>query len=347
MMEKILTICVPTYNMEALLPRCLDSFIIEEEFMNRLEIIVVNDGSKDRSSEIAHQYEAKYPNSFIVIDKPNGNYGSCVNAALKIARGKYFRICDADDHYVQQNLSAYISFLDRINVDVIFSPYATLDISGNIINKTITPINLIGNVYSIDDLNWENAELAHFRAMHCMATRTQTLLDNDYYQTEGISYTDMQLVFYSCLYSTNCSFFADIIYCYYLGRDGQSMSKESMIKTHMHFYLNAEKMLTDYIFIVPPISENRRKLLLKSIAIELSSYINVVLKYILKSSEKIRLYNNLIEVGKKSTIRCNIEDYIDNNKPFIIWRKYHIHPYAIYLSQKLSSIFVKKTRLHN
>ena len=111
MMEKILTICVPTYNMEALLPRCLDSFIIEEEFMNRLEIIVVNDGSKDRSSEIAHQYEAKYPNSFIVIDKPNGNYGSCVNAALKIARGKYFRICDADDYYISKNLSDYISLL--------------------------------------------------------------------------------------------------------------------------------------------------------------------------------------------------------------------------------------------
>ena len=340
-MEKILTICVPTYNMEALLPRCLDSFIIEEEFMNRLEIIVVNDGSKDRSSEIAHQYEAKYPNSFIVIDKPNGNYGSCVNAALKIARGKYFRICDADDHYVQQNLSAYISFLDRINVDVIFSPYVTLDISGNITNKTITPIDLIGNIYSIDDLNWENDELAHFRAMHCMATRTQTLLDNDYYQTEGISYTDTQLVFYSCLYSTNCSFFADIIYCYYLGRDGQSMSKESMIKTHMHFYLNAERLVDDLIKIDVPISENRRMLLLRSIITELSFYVSICLRNIRNSSEQLLLYKKLISKTKTATVLCNIEEYMQNNRLFQLWNKYHLPPWAIYYIFKFKAFIIK------
>jgi len=72
--------------------------------MDMLEIIVVNDGSNDNSSAIAHEYAENYPHNYIVIDKPNGNYGSCINAALKIATGKYFRICDADDRYNKINL---------------------------------------------------------------------------------------------------------------------------------------------------------------------------------------------------------------------------------------------------
>ena len=75
-MNKILSVCIPTYNMERLLARCLDSFIIEKEYMDKLEIIVVNDGSKDNSIKIAYEYVEKYPNTYIVIDKSNGNYGS-------------------------------------------------------------------------------------------------------------------------------------------------------------------------------------------------------------------------------------------------------------------------------
>lgn len=109
-MKKILSVCIPTYNMEALLGRCLNSFIVDKNYMNQLEIIIVNDGSKDNSSRIAHEYANKYPDTFVVVDKPNGNYGSCINAALKVATGYYFRICDADDRYENSNLVAYIDF---------------------------------------------------------------------------------------------------------------------------------------------------------------------------------------------------------------------------------------------
>ena len=67
MINKILTVIVPTYNMEKYLDRCLSSLVVDEERMALLEVLVVNDGSKDRSSEIAHGYEAKYPGTFKVI----------------------------------------------------------------------------------------------------------------------------------------------------------------------------------------------------------------------------------------------------------------------------------------
>ena len=77
-MSKVLSVCVPSYNMEKYLNRCIDSFLVPE-VLDQLEIIIVNDGSTDGTLSIANEYKTKYPQSIVVIDKPNGHYGSCVN----------------------------------------------------------------------------------------------------------------------------------------------------------------------------------------------------------------------------------------------------------------------------
>ena len=94
--EIAVSVAVITYNMQDYLNRCLDSLVIEPSLMEQLEVLVVNDGSKDSSSAIAHEYEAKFPCTFRVIDKENGNYGSCVNRGLAEAQGKYIKVLDAD-----------------------------------------------------------------------------------------------------------------------------------------------------------------------------------------------------------------------------------------------------------
>lgn len=84
-MKKLISIVIPTYNMEALLDQCLTSLVIpDKEKRAKLDVIVVIDGATDHSSEIAHGYENRYPESFRVLDKKNGNYGSCINAALPL-----------------------------------------------------------------------------------------------------------------------------------------------------------------------------------------------------------------------------------------------------------------------
>ena len=65
-MNKILSIIIPTYNMEKYLRKCLDSLVVSDENMQQLEVLIVNDGSKDFSSQIAHEYELKYPQMFRV-----------------------------------------------------------------------------------------------------------------------------------------------------------------------------------------------------------------------------------------------------------------------------------------
>ncbi|MDQ9822343.1 glycosyltransferase family A protein, partial [Acinetobacter sp. 163] len=75
------------------------------------EILVINDGSVDRSLEIAEVYHAKYPDSVRVVDKKNGNYGSCINRGLQEATGRYIKVLDADDSFDSSGLEQIVSFL--------------------------------------------------------------------------------------------------------------------------------------------------------------------------------------------------------------------------------------------
>ena len=93
--------------MEEYLPKCLGSLIIDnKELMQMLDVIVINDGSNDHTSKIAHEFETKYPNVFKVIDKQNGHYGSCINEGLRQMKGRFVRIIDADDSVDSVNFEA-------------------------------------------------------------------------------------------------------------------------------------------------------------------------------------------------------------------------------------------------
>ncbi len=86
---KLLTLVIPTYNMEKYLTKCLES-VTAPCIPPTLEVIVVNDGSKDRSLDIMKAFQQKRPDIIRIIDKENGHYGSCINAGLQLAKGKYF-----------------------------------------------------------------------------------------------------------------------------------------------------------------------------------------------------------------------------------------------------------------
>lgn len=122
-MNKLLTVVIPTYNMEALLPRCIDSLVGCSKYLKELEILVVNDGSKDKSLEIAQDYERRYPNTVFAIDKKNGNYGSTINKGIEISTGKYFRILDSDDFYNTSELSKFLDTLSTLDVDLVLTNY--------------------------------------------------------------------------------------------------------------------------------------------------------------------------------------------------------------------------------
>ena len=340
-MNKILTIIIPTYNMEKYLRRCLDSLIIDEEGMKQLEVLVINDGSKDSSSQIAHEYQSKYPNTFRVIDKENGNYGSCINRGLKEATGKYVKILDADDCYYNENIPEFLNILSTSVADIVFSPFDIYTFDSILTNKMQCVYYANGKTFNLGEIEWTNKIEKNYRAMHCMAVSTDVLRNNGYYQTEGISYTDTQFIFYSVLYSKDCTFYNKPIYKYYLGRDEQTMSVTSMKKTYMHFYKNARVMMDTYMTLPETIAENKRYLLFASIRSCFSFYINTVLMYIFHPVSQIKLANELLNDAKKCKLQCPLNDISRKEHVLYLWKKMHFPPILIYVLVKINQLLYK------
>ena len=107
--EKILTVTVPSYNVQAYLEDCLESFV-NSEVMDDIEVLIVNDGSSDDTATIAERYVSKYENTFRLINKENGGHGSTINTGAREARGKYFKVVDGDD-WVDTILLSYVLLL--------------------------------------------------------------------------------------------------------------------------------------------------------------------------------------------------------------------------------------------
>ena len=114
MNEKILTVTIPSYNVEAYLEDCLESFV-NSEVMDDIEVLIVNDGSSDNTAKIAQRYVDKYENTFRLINKENGGHGSTINTGVREAKGKYFKVVDGDDWVDTRSFISCIS-LKRLSV---------------------------------------------------------------------------------------------------------------------------------------------------------------------------------------------------------------------------------------
>lgn len=226
-MKKILSIIIPTYNMESLLTQCLNSLLVSNN-LDMLDVIVVNDGSTDKSSQIAHQFEAEYPNSFRVIDKANGNYGSCINAALPLVNGKYVRILDADDSYNTDNLNQFIDFLSDKDVELVLSDFSHYNLDGEKLSykKFILPFN--------QSFDFQDIPLGTFLPMHSVTYNSSIFSKIEYHQTEGVSYTDMEWIFYPMSQVNTVCYYNKEIYRYLVGRDGQTMDFSAILKRQSH-----------------------------------------------------------------------------------------------------------------
>ena len=90
-----ISIIVPIYNVEEYLVECLKSIYKIENL--RYEVILVNDGSKDKSYKIMEDFKALYPNQTVLINKENGGLSSARNTGLRVAKGRYVSFIDSDD----------------------------------------------------------------------------------------------------------------------------------------------------------------------------------------------------------------------------------------------------------
>ena len=240
--EKFLTIVVPVYNMERYLEYCLSSLCVNQNTEN-IEVLIINDGSKDTSSAIAHEYADRFPSVFRVIDKENGNYGSCVNRGLAEACGKYIKILDADDSFDTTSFERFIDFLRNTDADLVLSDFAVVDSNRNI--RKVIRYNLgEGHLFDLDKVC--NTVVFQNMQMHAVTYRCKNLLELGYKQTEGISYTDQQWIFLPMITVQSVAYFNGFVYKYLVGRTGQTIDPKVKLKSVSHTFRCALDMACVY-----------------------------------------------------------------------------------------------------
>jgi len=239
-MKKQVTLIIPTYNMEKYLHTCLGSLVTNDNCMEQIEVLVINDGSKDASSAIAHEYETKYPGTFHVIDKENGNYGSCINRGLKESTGRYVKILDADDHFDTAVLEKYIQSIKDIDTDLILTD--NIVFGNNDISKKYYNFRVPSNSRQAFAEHCET--LMGCIQMHNVTYKKSIFSTFDYHQTEGISYTDMEWIFAPMAHVRTFTYLPIPLYKYLVGREGQTISSEQIKRSSNHVIKLANSMLT-------------------------------------------------------------------------------------------------------
>ena len=282
--------------MEKYLRKCLDSLIVSDENMQQLEVLVVNDGSKDSSSQIAHEYEVKYPQTFRVIDKENGNYGSCVNRGLKEATGKYVKVLDADDYFVNEAFDQFIDFLQKNDVDLVINDFCTVDSEDKIIDEYTfnLPIN---KSFSLADIPLRMTEwLWH----HGITYKTNILRSIDYHQTEGISYTDDEWVFMPMIAVQSVSYFPHFLYSYLMGREGQTFDPQIMLSSFDKRIIVGKSMILYFSKVYNSCSSSSKVYMTEKIRRRLTAIYNFYLQ-MYPSKEGDELLINLDTYIKKTS----------------------------------------------
>lgn len=229
--EPLLSVIVPAYNMEAYLGVCLFSLLNHKQ-RSRMEVLVVNDGSKDATLNVAQEYQDCYPPIVRVIDKNNGGHGSCINVALKEARGKYVRVVDSDDWVVSENLGRMISRLEGEDADCVLT-YAQYDyVEDGSAAAVIAYDNLIdGQKRTFDEMLFAGYDFKGYGPILPTASwKREILLQSDVFLPEGVAYGDMLWNVLPLRRAESVVLYDLDIYRYTMGRPGQTVSRDYVRK---------------------------------------------------------------------------------------------------------------------
>lgn len=227
---KYISFAIPCYNSEAYMANAIESVLKGGE---DVEIIVVNDGSRDKTSEIGHQYAEKYPDIIKVVDKENGGHGDAVNSGLASATGKYFKVVDSDDWVDEDSLHRILDTLRRFEqeneqVDMFVTNYV-YEKEGAAHKKVIRYTNVLPTEQVF---GWN--DVGHFRMdqyilMHSVIYRTDFLKLCQLKLPKHTFYVDNIYVYYPLPYVRKMYYMDLDFYRYYIGREDQSVNEKVMI----------------------------------------------------------------------------------------------------------------------
>ena len=226
---KYISFAVPCYNSEGYMKHCIETLLKGEE---DVEIILVDDGSKDNTGKIADEYQKKYPNIVKVVHKENGGHGSGVNKGLELATGLYYKVVDSDDWVDENALKIVLDTIKRLHkdkqdVDMMVVNYVyEKEGSQKVIRYAQTlPEN---RVFTWDEVGKFKKDA--YLLMHSVIYKTSLLKKIHLQLPEKTFYVDNIFVYYPLPYVNTMYYLNVDFYRYFIGRSDQSVNEQVMIK---------------------------------------------------------------------------------------------------------------------
>ena len=227
---KLLSIGIPSYNSEGFMRKCIESLLPGGE---EVEIIIVNDGSKDGTAAIADEYAEKYPTIVKAVHQENGGHGEAVNAGLRNATGLYYKVVDSDDWV---NEEAYLAILKKLAELVKSGEMVDMFISNYVYEKEgkkRKKVMQYRTAFPTDQVfTWDDVKFLHvgqYILMHSVIYRTQMLKDCGLELPKHTFYVDNVYVYHPLPYVKKMYYMDVNFYRYYIGREGQSVQEQIMI----------------------------------------------------------------------------------------------------------------------
>ncbi|TCD54316.1 glycosyltransferase family 2 protein [Alloscardovia theropitheci] len=233
MTRKTISFVVPSYNVEDYLARCIDS-LLDLPQTDDVEIVIVDDGSHDDTAAIADSYVERFPEVVRAIHQENAGHGGACNAGIAAAQGQYLKIVDADDWVDPAAYITYIAFLRsqasaQEPVDLLISNYTYENVAKNH-SHTIRYTNVFE---SHKRLTWDDVKNFHidqYLLMHTLTYRTEVLRQSGLKLPEHTFYVDFIFSFQPLPWVKTLTYLNIDFYRYFIGREGQSVQKDIMIK---------------------------------------------------------------------------------------------------------------------
>ena len=230
---KLLTVTVPSYNSQEYLENCIESLLPGGD---RLEIIIINDGSTDNTGAIADAYAAKYPNIVRVVHQENGGHGEGINQGIRHATGTYFKVVDSDDR-LSGDLPAFLDQLEAYEqqggVDLMVSNYYYVHSDG-------VGDRSINYACALDEgkiMGWEDTRPFRIHQMltiHSCTFRTECMRKWPAALPKKTFYEDNLMVCMTLPHVQRIAYMNRDLYLYTIGREGQSVQRDVMMKRYHH-----------------------------------------------------------------------------------------------------------------
>lgn len=247
--------------------RAIESLLVAKE---EVEIIIVNDGSTDRTKEIAEEYETKYPTIVKAISQENGGHGEAINTGLALATGLYFKVVDSDDWV---DPAAYRKLLDCIedritsaeSVDLIINNFVYEKVGAK--NKKIMKYDSVlpeEKVFTWNEVG--NFKKGQYIMMHSLVYRTSVLRASGLHLPRKTFYVDNLFVYVPLPFVEKMYYLNEEVYRYFIGRDDQSVNEKVMIQ-RIDQQIKVNKQMVDAIDLNEIESDALRDYLLKHLEI--------------------------------------------------------------------------------